>query len=625
MNKLRSLPNQSLIIILGLVFFLFLLHLSGLIDFREQEAIDLRFRLRGEQPAHSDITLVTIDDKSLAAIGQWPWPRSAHAVLLDVLSRYEPRLVFFDVLFTEQSPDSEEDDKLSYAVRGLGSVILSFYYHSVKPFTAFFPIEILRQEARGLGFVNVEPERDGVVRRVKASIETEQGIFYHPSLMIMRLLLQSEDAFQSWLAGLPVDRRNRFWIHYPGSYKSFQSVSFTEIIDAVGTERDAELDVKFRDKIILIGITATGATDITHTPFSTLDPGVVVQASAVHTLLSGRYLRKIPEAVHLILLLLFGLVIAESVKRTTPLKGLLFVVSIALIYMAVNIAIFWLVGWILPLFAPVIIIMLSYVLALFFRYIEILFKEEVIAQELKTASRIQENLLPQTKPERPHLDFASECRFAKQVGGDLYDWVPLEGGKLGVCVGDVSGKGVPAALYMARAISEFRRESASESMPGKICERMNNLLSKSGPSGMFLTMVYAIADPARRRIIFCSAGHEPMIVYRAKEKKAEIIEGEKGMPLGLFEGGAYESVEMPFQEGDVILMISDGVRELRTPKREELGMEKLRQWVEERAARDLNSEEMIRQLFNAMKEYQKGALPHDDRTLFCVKFSPDRH
>ena len=169
------------------------------------------------------------------------------------------------------------------------------------------------------------------------------------------------------------------------------------------------------------------------------------------------------------------------------------------------------------------------------------------------------------------------------MGGDFYDCQDFRDGRIALCIGDVSGKGVPAALYMAKAIHDFRREAGKNTLPGAVCGIFNDLLAHSGASGMFLTFFYGIVDPAHGKFIFCNAGHEPMIVYRKAGDKAEIFKSVQGTPLGLFEGTHYETAEISFGPGDAFLLLSDGVKELRDPRGKEFGAEKLRALFESEA------------------------------------------
>lgn len=604
--------NRTFTSVLALAVLLFFLHFLRLVDFHELNALDLRFRWRGEQKAHPDIVLIQIDDGSLSAIGQWPWPRNIHAALLDLISSYNPKSIFFDVLFTEAGVAPKDDAIFAFAVKNAGNVFLPFYYSSEKPFRAVFPLPLFRQAAKGTGYVNTSPDADGHFRRILLSVNTPQGAYYHASAA----------PFPEQRKNVPVDSKNYFQINYPGPIRSFKRVSFREVIASAGTEKEKEIRALFANRVVMIGHTATGSTDLKPTPFSTSEPGMAIQASAVHTLLTGKYLRTAPWAADLLIVIFLSLFVAWTTKKTSPVRGLLMAFGTQLAYGILNFILFLTAGWIFVLFLPMAAIALSYALTLFLKFIEIRLQGELLERELSTAARIQGTFLSQNRPQIPGLDAGFQCKFAKQVGGDFYDWQTFkeDSRRLAICIGDVSGKGVPAALYMAKALNDFRREAHEDSPPGKVCWVFNNLLAHSGASGMFLTFFYAIVDPGSRKILFCNAGHEPMMLYRKSTHKVDILKSVQGPPLGLFEDTPYETAEIAFEPGDAFLLLSDGVKELRDPKGQELGMEKVRELFEAEARSSGDAGKIIGALFGVMQSHQRTAAPHDDRTLVCVTF-----
>ena len=608
------------LIAVGIAVVVFLLHLFHFVNFHELNGVDLRLKIRGTQPGHEKIVIMEIDDPSLAAVGQWPWPRSIHAVLLNILDKYDPRLIFFDILFTEQGPDPEHDNNLAFAMQSMGNVILPFFYYSLDPFGAYFPLDKFKDAAVDVGYVNVDPDRDGVVRRITTHVRNGDKVYYHPSVLAMFFGFQKGVKAQEWFRALPTDRKNRLWVNYPGRMASFKRISFWEVIDAVGGERDQELRGLFENSIILVGHTATGTTDLKATPFTPLEPGVAIQASAIHTLLTGKFLRSSHWGVDLLILILLALGTAWVSQKRPPRQALSISFGVLAAYTLSNILLFYFLGWILPLFVPMAAVAVTYFVILFLKYIEARFHEELIQRELKTAARIQENFLPEAPPQVEGLDIAFACRFIKEVGGDLYDWIEFGNGQLAVCVGDVSGKGVPAALYMAKAMSEFRRDTKAGVTPADVNLSLNDHLARSGTAGMFLTFFYGVIDTLSKKLQFSSAGHDPMIFYRARDKKAFLREDAQGTPLGLFEGSPFETGEVDYEKGDVFVVVTDGIKELRNQKREEFGMDRLKALVEELAPQDITAAETIDAVFKALHEYQKGAAPHDDRTILCVRF-----
>ena len=199
-------------------------------------------------------------------------------------------------------------------------------------------------------------------------------------------------------------------------------------------------------------------------------------------------------------------------------------------------------------------------------------------------------------------------------------WVALENGRWGLVIGDVSGKGVPAALFMAKAISEFRREDKRGRAAGDLCAALNRACMSDGATGLFLTLIYAVLDPAARRVEFAVAGHEPMIYYQGASRKATLAGKEGGPPLGLFDEAAYDSQALEFNPGDFLLLITDGVRELRSPEGHEFGMERLCGLVEKYGREGVDADAIIRDLRREWSAFQSSAPAHDDRTVICLRF-----
>ncbi len=600
---------------------LFLLDFFQAVDFREKNAIDFRFRLRGAQPAHPDILLVEIDDGSLKALGQWPWPRGLYARLLDILAEHKPAAVFFDILFTEASANPGQDQALADATRKLGNVVLPFYYASLDPFEAFFPLPIFAQAAGATGFVNVDPDSDGVTRSLRISIDGDGKAYYSPAFLILGFRYR-ETYPERMIERLPRDQQTKIRINYPGPVSAYRRLSFQAVLQLAETGRQAELEELFRNRIVIVGHTATGTTDLRPTPFSPADVGLSVQAACVHTLLSGRYMHALPPWAGFLLLQLLCLPLAWIVMQRSLRVGLTVFAAAVAGYLALNFWMFTRTGWALPVGVPVAGLAATVFMALLFKFLSIRMQGELLSRELEMASKIQETFLPGHIAEDGVLDMAWDHRFLKSVGGDLFDWVKFEGPRRGVVIGDVSGKGMPAALYMAKAISEFRRENKQNRSPAEVCRALNQACLAGGATGLFLTLIYAVLDPLQQKIAFAVAGHEAMIYYQASSRTAFLAAKEGGPPLGLFEDADYALQEIPFAPGDFFMLITDGLREMRNPKGEEFGMERLCRLAEICGRERRSAAETIERLRQAWSSFQNGTPAHDDYTVICVRFPP---
>jgi serine phosphatase RsbU (regulator of sigma subunit) len=222
-------------------------------------------------------------------------------------------------------------------------------------------------------------------------------------------------------------------------------------------------------------------------------------------------------------------------------------------------------------------------------------ERERIEQELRVARLIQQTLLPRSVPRHPGYDVAAYYRPAREVGGDFYDFLELEDGRLGLVVGDATGHGVPAALMMANTQSVLRAVAQSGgSEPGRILAEVNEVLLAYIPPSMFVTCFYAILDPKSGTLRYANAGHDLPYLWHGcdcEELRA------RGMPLGLMPGMIYEEQEIVLEDGEGVLFYSDGLVEAHNPEGEMFGFPRLRALIaqhaeEERALRDFLMKEL---------------------------------
>jgi serine phosphatase RsbU (regulator of sigma subunit) len=202
-------------------------------------------------------------------------------------------------------------------------------------------------------------------------------------------------------------------------------------------------------------------------------------------------------------------------------------------------------------------------------------ERERIEQELKVARVIQQTLLPKTLPKLPGYDVAAYYQPAREVGGDFYDFLELEDGRLGLVVGDVTDKGIPAALVMATTRAMLRTAAQHLFSPGDVLRRANETLVTDIPPNMFITCLYAILEPESGRLHYANAGQD--LPYRRRAGRSQGAEELKarGMPLGLMSGMEYEEKEILLEKGESILFYSDGLVEAHDPHHEMFGSPRL--------------------------------------------------
>jgi serine phosphatase RsbU (regulator of sigma subunit)/anti-sigma regulatory factor (Ser/Thr protein kinase) len=205
-------------------------------------------------------------------------------------------------------------------------------------------------------------------------------------------------------------------------------------------------------------------------------------------------------------------------------------------------------------------------------------ERERIQQELAVARLIQQTLLPKELPELPGWHLAAYYQPARAVGGDFYDFILFEDGRLGLVIGDVTDKGVPAAMVMAATRTMLRASAMRLISPGAVLERVNDVLCGDIPPKMFVTCLYAVLDVNTGRLIYANAGHD--LPYRRSQGRVSELRAT-GMPLGLMPGMGYEEKETFLEPGETILFYSDGLAEAHNPEREMLGFPRVMQLLGE--------------------------------------------
>jgi serine phosphatase RsbU (regulator of sigma subunit) len=241
---------------------------------------------------------------------------------------------------------------------------------------------------------------------------------------------------------------------------------------------------------------------------------------------------------------------------------------------------------------------------------------ERVEQDLRVARSIQQASLPKEVPELEGWQIAPYYQPAREVGGDFYDFFELEDGRVGVVVGDATGKGVPAALVMASARSMLRAVAQTSNSPGDVLRRVNDPLVTDIPPNMFVTCFYAILEPMSGSLTYANAGHD--LPYLDRNGEAEELRAT-GMPLGLMPGMGYEEKQTILEAGQAALLYSDGLVEAHDPKGEMFSFPRLRALVAEHAAEERSlGDFLMEELFSFVGE---GWEQEDDITLLTLRRS----
>ena len=249
-------------------------------------------------------------------------------------------------------------------------------------------------------------------------------------------------------------------------------------------------------------------------------------------------------------------------------------------------------------------------------------RDELVAlrQELGVAAQMQDSILPKVFPEHPQYGLYAWMTPAKEVGGDFYDFFPVDDDGFAVVVADVSGKGVPAALFMMVSRTLVKGSALGEREPVKCITEVNQLLYEQNKESMFVTMFYAVLDPASGLLQYVNGGHNlPCLVKPSGE--VTWLPGDSGIVLGVIDEFPYQQHSMQLEEGDIVFFYTDGVTEAMDEAGNQFGDDTLLEILRKAAGAD--PEDMTRQVVDAVHEHAGGAPQSDDLTCLALRYGGD--
>jgi serine phosphatase RsbU (regulator of sigma subunit) len=246
---------------------------------------------------------------------------------------------------------------------------------------------------------------------------------------------------------------------------------------------------------------------------------------------------------------------------------------------------------------------------------EQLIEKERLERELKVAAEIQLSILPDVLPSHPDFDFGGRILPARQVGGDFYDVFELGDNKLGVLIGDVADKGVPSAIFMARAHALIIAEADHVTPPGEVLRKVNTHITRLEKSTQFVTALYGVLDTVTREFFYARAGHEPPILLDAAGTVRR-LEHKPGMALGLWENITLDENIIVMPKGSLLMMYTDGMTDCRDPQSIPFGLERIINTMS--GLKSLTAQAGCDRLFDTLMAYQDGSKQDDDVTLVAV-------
>jgi sigma-B regulation protein RsbU (phosphoserine phosphatase) len=247
-------------------------------------------------------------------------------------------------------------------------------------------------------------------------------------------------------------------------------------------------------------------------------------------------------------------------------------------------------------------------------YEEIERQERRLDRDLSLARELQGRLLPQTRPKLSHLDVAAKFVPARAIGGDLYDFIPYSMSRLGIVIGDVSGKGAPAAIYAALVSGILRSHAPIEPGPAEMLSAVNLSLAERRIEAQFVSLIYAVWDDQNRTLTVSNSGlPQPIFVHGGKN---EFIDAT-GLPLGLFDDADYDEFKFRMKPGDMFVFFSDGILDARNRKGEMFGRRRVEKIISECSSASADC--VVDSLFNAVAEHAAGVEAFDDQTVVAIR------
>jgi serine phosphatase RsbU (regulator of sigma subunit) len=641
-------------------------------------------RARVSAPA----VIVAVDEKSLAQLGQWPWPRTLVARVLDRLAEYRPLAVGVDVIFAEPdrlSPGAiaelnpqigkalvlqlrnlvSNDEVLAAAVKRLPVVLgvagtdepaagavprsaavfrmqgdpLPWLWRFPSALASLGPIDAA---ATSRALLNAEV-RHGVVRRVP--LLAAVGSVPMPSLSMETLRVGVREAAITIRTGahgiesvgigdvrIRPEADGHLWVRF-GPHDPERFVSAADVL--AGTV-DGD---KITGKLVLFGLTGIGLLDQHATPLGERMNGIEVHAQVLENIFDGtllgrpRWTRWAESA----LIAILGALLVFAVPALPPVRSSVVLVAVTVGLLALGAVLFKYAGVLFDAAAPIVDLnilfggLLRATLAESARQRQRLQREldaereaaARMAGELEAARRVQIGMLPV-----PALVFGGERRFdlhasmepAREVGGDLYDFFMIGKSRLFFMVGDVSGKGMPASIFMALSKALYK-SAALRSLPdlGRTMAEANVEITRENPELLFVTLVACMLDVDTGELAYCNAGHDPPELVAAGGGSVRQLEAA-GPPLCTLENYPYATAHARLAPGESLILVSDGVAEAMNPAAELFGRARLRRLLATMPA-GRSAAEQVEAVNDAVRKFSAGAEMADDVTVLVVRWA----
>ncbi|MDP2922518.1 MAG: SpoIIE family protein phosphatase [Candidatus Omnitrophota bacterium] len=635
--NLRNLKKILIFVILPIAVPLILaVSYFHLLDSYELITLDMRFLLRPAIKTTDKVVFIEIAEDTFEKLGRFPFGRNYHALLVKALSGAGAKYIFFDIFFSEPQ---EYDKEFEEAMKLAGNVYLPFALEidtrkkakllSASGYRAK-SLDSLRLAAKGDGHINIVEDIDGKFRKVPLYIKHQDALYPFISFLIScdYLGISRDDIkfvpAKFIMCGktlkVPLDENSNMLINFSGKWgATYKHYSYVDVLQSYLADMSAQkptLDLNiFKEKVCIICLTAAGTVDLHPNPFQQLYPAAGVHAEVFNSMVNRSFVSRVPRRINSLILIVLMVITCIVTLKTKPIKGLVFSLVTVFIFIIVGIVLFNCCGLWIDFFYPICVIFVVYLSVTVYKYVSEWKTRLLMEKELDIAKKIQESFLPKEIRAPEGLDVTAAMFTARQVGGDLYDFVELGKDKFGVMIGDVSGKGVPASLFMAMVVGAFKFFASQQDRPEEALLHLNSKLVREGSSNLFVTIFYSIFDVAKKAFIYTNGGHMP-VLYLHKGTKCDFLDVEEGMPLGLMEGN-YCSARLNFEKGDIFVYYTDGVTEAMNSKLELYGKDRFTKVVQDNHS--LSAKEILEAIGKDIRKFEPRTHQHDDITLIVVK------
>ena len=564
-----------------------------------------------------DVTIVDIDEKSIAKVGQFPWRRDIYSKILYNLNQHSPRAIAFDIVFSEedrQNPQDllsqlqkESDQFINIEVPNTNKIFIdslkqskvvlpilgepkdNFVKNNSKPKLRVIAkgdnpknfiykyknkitsLEEINNAASGIGSISLIPNIDGIIRNVPVLYNIDNRIWPSLALETVRvatgqknLLVKSNkngiELIKTRKNTIPSDQNGVINI----KFKKFNKENYISAIDVINNDFDQK---RVENKIILVGSSAQALFDIVKISNGKIVPGVEIHAHIIDNILKNESIFKniytqLAENIIFLILVIFLILIPIKIK---PKFSIIFFVGSIFVINLSSIIIYQFNFYLDSLFSS-IAGTLVFMTSLYFRYleensiaIENEKKQSILKKEREIAGEVQKKLFPSNKKIEKYI-FAQNTP-AKDVSGDYYDYYQMNDNEIYFILGDVTGKGIKAGILMANAAAVFRSLAKMSSSVAKTALYMNNQVKDSSYQSMFITVILGRINLEKKEMEFINMGHEPMMVLD-QNFNFEYVKSTLP-PMGLMsvkDESFFKTTTMDISD-KTILIYTDGVTE----------------------------------------------------------------